>query len=139
MFKNGANTAMDSKTHGNSNSGVSSDILIRVDSGGNPTPRTNTGTITYNINESDRHIMTSTGLGINIASPGIFALNVSGDTLLSSSSNVSGFITLNNNVSIISSLNVSGFTTLNNNTTLLSSLNVSGFNRLNIIQLYYHR
>jgi hypothetical protein len=90
---------------------------------------------------SDRHVMTSTGLGINTASPGIFALNVSGDTLLStsfnvcgliimfhlaSSLNVSGLTILSNNTTIISSLHVSGFTTLSNNTTFLSSLNVSG-------------
>jgi hypothetical protein len=48
-----------------------------------------------------------------------------------SSLNVSGFTTLNNNVSIISSLNVSGFTTLNNNVSIISSLNVSGFTTLN--------
>ena len=89
MWKNGANTAMDLKTFGNSNSNVNSDVLIRLDSGGNPTPGTNTGTIIYNINGSDRHIMTATGLGINTTSPGTFALNVSGDTLLSSL-NISG-------------------------------------------------
>ena len=59
MWKNGANTAMDLKTFGNSNSGVNSDVVIRLDSGGNPTPGTNSGKITYNINGSDKHIMTS--------------------------------------------------------------------------------
>ncbi len=72
MFKNGANTAMDLKTFGNSNSGVNSDILIRLDSGGNPTPGTNSGEKTYNINGFDKHIMTSSGLGINVTLPGIF-------------------------------------------------------------------
>ena len=43
MWKNGANTAMDLKTFGNSNSGVNSDVVIRLDSGGNPTPGTNSG------------------------------------------------------------------------------------------------
>jgi hypothetical protein len=38
MWKNGANTAMDIKTFGNANSNVNSDILIRLDSGGDPTP-----------------------------------------------------------------------------------------------------
>ena len=90
MFKNGANTAMDLKTFGNSNSGVNSDVLIRIDSGGDPTPGTNSGKITYNINGSDKHIMTATGLGINITSPGLFALNVDGDTLISNHLNVSG-------------------------------------------------
>ncbi len=42
--------------------------------------------------------MNSTGLGINTTSPGIFALNVSGDTLLSTSLNLSGFTKLNNNI-----------------------------------------
>ena len=50
MFKNGANTAMDLKTFGNSNSGVNSDVVIRLDSGGNPTPGTNSGKIIYNMN-----------------------------------------------------------------------------------------
>ncbi len=38
-------------------------------SGGDPFPGSNSGKITYNINGSDRHIMTSTGLGINTTSP----------------------------------------------------------------------
>ena len=50
MFKNGANTAMDLKTFGNSNNNVNSDVLIRLDSGGDPTPGTNSGKIIYNIN-----------------------------------------------------------------------------------------
>jgi hypothetical protein len=82
MWKNGANTAMDLKTWGNSNSNVNSDVLIRHDSGGDPSFGSSSGKIIYNINGSDRHIMTSAGLGINTTSPGIFALNVSGDTLL---------------------------------------------------------
>ncbi len=73
MWKNGANTAMDLKTFGNSNSNVNSDVLIRLDSGGDPYPGSNSGKIIYNINGSDRHIMTSTGLGINTISPRIFA------------------------------------------------------------------
>ncbi len=66
MFKNGANTAMDLKTFENSNSNVNSDVLIRLDSGGDPTPRTYSGNITYNIHGLEQHIMTATGLGINI-------------------------------------------------------------------------
>jgi hypothetical protein len=46
---NGANTAMDLKTFGNSNSGVNSDVLIRLDSGGDPNPGSNSGKIIYNI------------------------------------------------------------------------------------------
>ncbi len=52
MWKNGANTAMDLKTLGNSNSGVNSDVLIRLGSGGNPDPGSNSGNILYNINGS---------------------------------------------------------------------------------------
>jgi hypothetical protein len=65
MWKNGANSAIDIKSFGNSNSGVNSDVLIRIDSGGDPLPGTNAGTITYNINGSDRHIMTGSRFGIN--------------------------------------------------------------------------
>jgi hypothetical protein len=43
MWKNGANTAMDIKTFGNSKSGVNSDVLIRIDSRGDPTPSVNVG------------------------------------------------------------------------------------------------
>jgi len=131
MFKNGANTAMDLKTFGNSNANVNSDVLIRLDSGGDPTPSTNSGKITYNINGLDRHIMTATGLSINTTGPGIFALNVNGDSLLSNNLNVSGTTKISNNTTLFSSLNVSGFTLLNNNTTLLSSFNISGFTTLN--------
>ncbi len=80
---------MDLKTWGSSNSNINSEVIIRLDSGGDPYPGYNSGNITY-INGSDRHIMTSTRLCINITSTGIFALNVSGDTLLSTSLNVSG-------------------------------------------------
>ena len=52
--------------------------------------------------------MTSTGLGINITSPGLFALNVNGDILISNHLNVSGTTKLNNNTTLLSSLNVSG-------------------------------
>ncbi len=124
---------MDLNTWGNSKSNVNSDVIIRLDSGSNPYPGSNSGKITYNTIGSDRHIMTSTGLCINTTSPGIFTLNVSGDTLLSTSLNVSGITKLNNTISLFSSLNVSGFTSLNNtvsliasnNTTLVSSSNVS--------------
>ena len=119
MLKNGANTAMDLKPFGNSNSNVNSDVLIRLDSGGDPTPGANSGKIIYNING----LMTSTGLGINITSPCIFALNVNGDSIFSNLK-VSGSTTLYNNVTLLSSLNISGFSTLNNNSTLISFLNV---------------
>jgi hypothetical protein len=46
MFKNGANTAMDLKTFGNANNNVNSDVLIRLDSGSDPTPGANSGKIT---------------------------------------------------------------------------------------------
>ena len=35
------------KTFGTANSGVNSNVLIRIDSGGEPTAGTNAGTITY--------------------------------------------------------------------------------------------
>ncbi len=46
---------------------VNSDSLIRIDSGGpgEPTPGANAGTITYNINGSIKHVMTSSSFGIN--------------------------------------------------------------------------
>ncbi len=40
MWKNGANTAIDIKTFGNSNANVNSDVLIRIESRGDPTPGT---------------------------------------------------------------------------------------------------
>ena len=94
MFKNGANSAIDLKTFGNSNSGVNSDVLIRLDSGGDPTPGANAGTITYNINGSDRHIMTGSSFGINTITPGSHALNVNGTTLFN------GTITLNDHLTV---------------------------------------
>jgi hypothetical protein len=57
MFKNSANIAMDLKTFGNSNAYVNSDVLIGLDSGGNPTPGTNSGKIVYNINGLDNDII----------------------------------------------------------------------------------
>ena len=52
--------------------------------------------------------MIATGFSIYTISPVMYALNVSDDTLLSTSSNVSGTTQLNNNVSLISSSTVSG-------------------------------
>jgi hypothetical protein len=69
MFKNGANSAIIIKIFGNSNSNVNSNVLIRLDSGGDPTPGANAGTITYNLNGSDKHIMTGSRFGINTISP----------------------------------------------------------------------
>ncbi len=64
---------------------------------------------------------------IKTTSPGIFASNVYGDTLLTTSLNVSGITKLINIPTLFSPLNVSGFTSFNNNVTLVSSFNVSGF------------
>jgi hypothetical protein len=47
MGKNGANTGMDLKTWGNSNSNVNRNVLIRLDSGGDPSFGANSGKITY--------------------------------------------------------------------------------------------
>ena len=44
MWKYGVNTAMDIKMFGNSNAGVNSDVLIEIDSGGDPTAGANVGT-----------------------------------------------------------------------------------------------
>ncbi len=41
MWKNGANSAMDITTFGNSNNNVNSNVLIKLDSGGDPTPGAN--------------------------------------------------------------------------------------------------
>jgi hypothetical protein len=54
---------------------------MRMDSGGDPTPGTNVGTITYNINGTDRHIMTGSSFGINTITPGSYALNVNGSSI----------------------------------------------------------
>ena len=70
---------MDLRTSGNSKSNVNSDVSIRLDNGGDPTPGSNSGKITFTINGIDKNTMTSSGLGINVTSPGIFALNVSGN------------------------------------------------------------
>jgi hypothetical protein len=63
---------------------------MRMDCGGDPTPGTNAGTITYNINDSDRHIMTGSNFGINTITPGSYALNVNGTTLLNSTTYING-------------------------------------------------
>ncbi len=90
MFKHGANAAMDLKTQDNSNSNINGDIIIRLDRDSDPNPSKISGKITYNINGLDTHIMTAAGLGINnILSTEILALNISGDTLLSTSLYVS--------------------------------------------------
>jgi hypothetical protein len=48
--------------------------------------------------------MTAPGVGMNTTSPGILALNVNGDTLLSMSLNVAGITTINNNTKLFSLL-----------------------------------
>jgi hypothetical protein len=58
---------MDLKTLGNSNSNVNSDVIKRLQSSSDPTQRTNSGEIAYNINGLDKHIMTAVGLGINMS------------------------------------------------------------------------
>ena len=47
MWKNEVNNAVDIKTTGQANSGVNSDVLIRIDSGGDPTIGGNAGTILF--------------------------------------------------------------------------------------------
>ena len=49
MFKNGINNAIKIASTGLSNSNVNSSTYILLDSGGNPTPGTNEGTIKFNI------------------------------------------------------------------------------------------
>jgi hypothetical protein len=72
------------------NSNVNSDVLIRIDSGGDPTPGVNAGTITYNKYGSDKHIMNGSSFGINTITPGSYALNVNGTTLLNNNTTISG-------------------------------------------------
>ena len=90
MWKNGGNTALDLQTFGLANSNVNSSVLMRMDSGGDPTAGTNAGTITYNINGSDKHIINGSSFGINTITPGSYALNVNGTTLLNSTTYING-------------------------------------------------
>jgi hypothetical protein len=77
-----------------------------------------------------------TGLGINITSPGSFALNVNGGTFLSYNLKISGTTKLKNNTTLFFSLNVSDFKISNYNTTILSSLNIGGNSNFNDINLF---
>ena len=52
--------------------------------------RANSGTITYNINGSDKHIINGSNFGINTITPGSYALNVNGTTLLNSTAYITG-------------------------------------------------
>ncbi len=49
MFKNGVNNAIKIASSGTSNSGVNSSTYILLDSGSDPIPGTNIGTIKFNI------------------------------------------------------------------------------------------
>ena len=49
MFKNGINNAIKIASTGSSNSGVNSSTYILLDSGSDPTPGANIGTIKFNI------------------------------------------------------------------------------------------
>ena len=49
MFKNGLNNAIKIESTGSSNSNINSSTYILLDSGSNPTPGTNEGTIKLNI------------------------------------------------------------------------------------------
>jgi hypothetical protein len=100
MWKNGANTAMDIKTFGGANSVVNSDVLIRIDSGGDPTPGANVGTITFNINGSDKHIITGSGMGIGTTTIGSYALNVNGTSYLNGNASINGTLISSGNVGI---------------------------------------
>ena len=122
MWKNNANTAIDIKTLGGSNSNVNSDVLIRIDSGGDPTAGVNTGTIIYNMNGTDRHIITATSFGINTITPEACALNMSGNMFCSGKTYAGG-------------LRIGGFdvTTLHNETrelgiTTLNNIFISNWN-----------
>ncbi len=53
MFKNGVNNAIKISSVGLSNSGVNSSTYILLDSGSDSTPRTNVGTIKFNIAKFD--------------------------------------------------------------------------------------
>ncbi len=47
IWKNEGNTVKDFKTWSNSNPNVMSDVIMRLDSGGDPYPGSNSGKITY--------------------------------------------------------------------------------------------
>jgi hypothetical protein len=80
------------------------------------------------------HTCSRTPAGL-YTSPGSFALNVNGGTLLSNNLNVSDTAKISSNTTLFSSLNVSGFTILNYNNTMLSSFNNSGSTPLNDISI----
>jgi hypothetical protein len=83
MWKNVGNTAIDIKTSGQANNNVNSDVLIRIDSGGDPTVGANQGTILFNINGSDRHLISAATLNINTITSNGNALNVVGTAAIS--------------------------------------------------------
>jgi hypothetical protein len=83
MWKNVGNTAIDIKTSGQANNNVNSDVLIRIDSGGDPTVGANQGTILFNINGSDRHLISAATFNINTITSNGNALNVVGTAAIS--------------------------------------------------------
>ena len=88
MFKNGINNAIKIASTGSSNSNVNSSTYILLDSGSNPTPGANIGTIKFNLSTQaegalDRFIITpNTSIfynNVGIGKSPLFALDVSGN------------------------------------------------------------
>jgi len=103
MFKNGLNNAIKIASSGYANNNVNSSTFILLDSGSNPTPMTNVGTIKFNIASNsqgalDRFVITpTTSIFYNNVGIGItpnYTLDVSG--------NINSNTLYENNASLIS-------------------------------------
>jgi hypothetical protein len=110
------------------------DFLTGGDNGSPPAPVDVSGFYTrLDLNQNNLNSLSTTSTlsinNLNTTTASILGY-INGYTAFSSlkiiNLNVSGFATLNNNVTLLSSLNASGLSTLNNNTTLLSAINISG-------------
>ncbi len=80
-MEKGENCAIDIETFGNANNNVN--VSIKIYSAGDPTPGENAGTTLFNINGSDNHIITGSGIGINTTTIGANSLNVNGNATIS--------------------------------------------------------
>jgi hypothetical protein len=119
MSKNVCNTALDIKTFGSANNGVNGEIIIRLHSGGDPTMGAYVGTMTFNIDGSDRHIINRSSLGIGTVVTGAYSLNVNGTSYLNGATKISAATIINAattiNGTLISSGNVWIVTAVANN------------------------
>ena len=95
MFKNGLNNAIKIASTGNANNNVNSSTFILLDSGSDPTPTTNVGTIKFNITTQsegalDRFVIKPT--------TSVFYNNVGIGKTPSFNLDVSGFLNVSVNV-----------------------------------------